>query len=192
MPDSARSNRRCVCAGGGGLVAAFGCVVGSDGYGHAMAYTSRTLVAPREAVWEALIDPHTYPDWLIGASRIRDVDRSWPGVGSRFHHRVGVGWLSIPDYSEVVDIDPGRLLRLKVKARPLVSAVVTFVLISDETGTAVAIEEEPELRTIGNVVRPMMDPTIHLRNHRSLRRLDRLVQQRLAMANASGPTGATR
>jgi hypothetical protein len=72
-----------------------------------------------------------------------------------------------------------------------VSAVVTFVLISDGTGTAVAIEEEPKLRTIGNLVRPVMDPTIHLRNHRSLRRLDRVVQQRLAQSNSPGLRGAT-
>jgi uncharacterized protein YndB with AHSA1/START domain len=156
-----------------------------------MAYTSRTLLAPREAVWDTLIDPGTYPDWLIGASKIRNVDRSWPGVGSRFQHRVGIGWLSIPDHSEVVAIGPGRLLRLEVKARPLVSAVVTFVLVSDGTGTAVAIEEEPKLRTIGNIVRPVMDPTIHIRNHRSLRRLDRVVQERLAQSNALRLRGAT-
>jgi uncharacterized protein YndB with AHSA1/START domain len=155
-----------------------------------MAYTSRTLAAPRSAVWEVLIDPHTYPDWLLGAARIRDVDDTWPSVGSRFRHRVGIGWLSIPDHSEVIDIEPGRLLRLKVEARPFVSAVATFVLVSDETGTAVAIEEEPDprLRAVGNVVRPVMDPTIHVRNHRSLRRLDRIVQQRVATAGGGGDT----
>lgn len=149
-----------------------------------MAYTSRTLAAPRSAVWDVLIDPHTYPDWLIGAASIRDVDDTWPSPGSRFHHRVGLGWLAIPDHSSVLDIDPGRLLRLEVKARPLVSAVVTFVLVSDATGTVVAVEEEPRLRTIGNVVRPVMDPTIHLRNHRSLHRLDRIVQQRIVATGA--------
>ncbi len=152
-----------------------------------MAYTSRTLAAPRAAVWDVLIDPRTYPGWLIGAADIRDVDDTWPAVGSRFHHRVGIGWLSIPDHSRVLELDPGRRLRLGVKARPFVSAVVTIVLVSDATGTAVAIEEEPKLRTIGNVVRPVMDPTIHLRNHRSLRRLDRIVQRRIE----TGAAGAT-
>lgn len=153
-----------------------------------MAYTSRTLQASRDVVWNVLIDPHTYPDWLIGASRVRDVDDTWPSVGSRFRHRVGIGWMAIPDHSAVLDVDPGRLLRLEVKARPLISAVVTFVLVSDETGTVVSMEEEPRLRRIGNAVRPVMDPTIHVRNHRSLRRLDRIVQRRAA-TTASGGTG---
>jgi hypothetical protein len=143
-------------------------------------------------VWDVLIDPHTYPDWLIGAARIRDVDEAWPSVGSRFRHRVGIGWLSIPDHSEVLEIDPGRLLRLEVEARPLIAGVVTFVLVSDATGTAVAIEEEPLLRTIGNVVRPVMDPTIHVRNHRSLRRLERIVLERVAATGGAGAASAPR
>jgi hypothetical protein len=40
----------------------------------------------------------------------------------------------------------------------------------------VSIEEEPALRTIGNIVRPVMDPAIHVRNHRSLRRLAALLE----------------
>jgi uncharacterized protein YndB with AHSA1/START domain len=157
-----------------------------------MAYTSRTLAAPRSAVWGVLIDPRTYPDWLIGAARIRDVDDTWPRPGSQFHHRVGIGWFSIPDHSEVLDIEPGRMLRLLVEARPFIAGIVTFVLVSDSTGTAVAIEEEPRLRTIGNVVRPVMDPTIHHRNHRSLRRLDRIVQERIAATVVAEAASARR
>jgi uncharacterized protein YndB with AHSA1/START domain len=157
-----------------------------------MAYTSRTLAASRSAVWDMLVDPHSYPDWLIGTARIRAVDATWPSVGSRFHHRVGIGWLSIPDHSEVLDIDPERLLRLKVEARPLIAGVVTFVLVSDATGTAVAIEEEPLLRTIGNVVRPVMDPTIHVRNHRSLRRFERIVHERVAATGGDGAASVDR
>jgi uncharacterized protein YndB with AHSA1/START domain len=127
-------------------------------------------------VWAVLVDPTTYPDWLIGAADIRDVDDSWPAVGSRFHHRVGLGPLSLPDHSEVLAIDPGRLLRLAVRARPFVSAVATFTLVSDVTATVVSLEEEPRVRSIGNVVRPIMDPSIHVRNHRSLRRLARIVE----------------
>jgi hypothetical protein len=44
------------------------------------------------------------------------------------------------------------------------------------------MEEEPTRRVIGNLVRPVLDPAIHMRNHRSLRRLEALV--RLASAEA--------
>ncbi len=136
-----------------------------------MAFTSRKLSASRQSVWDVLIDPTVYPDWLIGAEEVRDVDDTWPAVGSRFHHRVGIGPLTLPDHSEVLAVDHGRLLRLAVKARPFVSAVATFTLVSDDTGTVVLLEEEPNVRSIGNLVRPVMDPSIHVRNHRSLRRL---------------------
>ncbi len=136
-----------------------------------MAFTSRKLAASRQSVWDVLIDPTVYPDWLIGAEEVRDVDDTWPAVGSRFHHRVGIGPLTLPDHSEVLAVDHGRLLRLAVKARPFVSAVATFTLVSDDTGTVVLLEEEPNVRSIGNLVRPVMDPSIHVRNHRSLRRL---------------------
>jgi hypothetical protein len=38
------------------------------------------------------------------------------------------------------------------------------------------MQEEPAARLIGNVVRPIMDPTMHVRNHRSLRRLAQVVE----------------
>ena len=144
-----------------------------------MAYTSRSIHAPIEVVWEVLIDPYTYPHWLIGAAAIRDLDATWPAIGSRFHHRVGLGWLSLPDSTEVEDIIEPDLLRLAVRARPFVSAVATFRLVGDGNTTAVSIEEEPRVRAIGNLVRPVMDPAIHVRNHRSLRRLDHLVTERM-------------
>ena len=151
-----------------------------------MAYTSRTLDAPLVAVWDVLIDPYTYPDWLIGADKIRDLDDSWPAVGSRFHHRVGIGWLSIPDNTEIIDIEDREMLRLAVRARPIVSAVVTIRLVSDGAGTTVvSMEEEPSVRLLGNLVRPILDPTIHVRNHRSLRRLDHLLGERRSGVDTS-------
>lgn len=147
-----------------------------------MAYTSRTINAPIEVVWDILIDPYTYPDWLIGAEAIRDLDDAWPAIGSRFHHRVGIGWLSIPDHSEVVDVIEPELLRLAVRARPFVSAVATFRLVRDGNFTVVAIEEEPSVNVIGTIVRPLMDPMIHVRNHRSLRRLDHLLTRGMRAA----------
>ena len=76
------------------------------------------------------------------------------------------------------------MLRLSVRARPLISATVTFHLVGDGQRCTVCMEEEPSLRLIGNIVRPLLDPLIHVRNHRSLRRLERVVAQR---AGGAGP-----
>src|SRR5215204_5955660 len=116
-------------------------------------------------MWDVLIDPETYPRWLIGAAAIRDVDDSWPAVGSRFHHRVGFGPLTLPDDSEIIAITDGEMIRLRVRARPFVAAIVTFHLIGADQTTVVTMEEEPALRLIGNAVRPVLDPLIHVRNH---------------------------
>ena len=138
-----------------------------------MAYTAREFPMSSEEVFAVLVDPQTYPSWLIGASEIRDVDDTWPAVGSKFHHRVGIGPLALPDDSKLLAIDAPHLLRLRVRVRPLITAVVTFRLIGDTSRCVVTIAEEPTIRLIGNVVRPVMDPIIHIRNHRSLRRLER-------------------
>lgn len=141
-----------------------------------MAYTSRVLEAPAGAVFAVLVAPETYPRWLVGAEAIRSVDDDWPAVGSRFHHRVGVGPLTIADNSEVIEIRPGRLLALHVRARPFVSAVARFeVMAVGGSQCVVTLEEEPSLRTLGALVRPVMDPLVHVRNHRSLCRLAEVV-----------------
>ncbi|SRR6056297_99385 len=147
-----------------------------------MAFTSRIIDAPVRVVWDVLIDPRTYPDWLVGAADVHDLDESWPAIGSRFHHRVGLGWLSLPDHSEVEDVIEPELLQLGVRARPFVSATATFRLVGQGNTTVVTLQEEPKVRTIGNLVRPLMDPSIHVRNHRSLRRLDRIVTARAEAA----------
>jgi hypothetical protein len=144
-----------------------------------MAYTSREVRAEAGAVFEVLTDPETYPRWLIGARAIRYVDPTWPEPGSKFHHVVGFGPLRIADSTEVLDLDKSALLlRLNVKARPLISAVATFRVIGSGSRSVVTLQEEPALRTIGNLVRPVMDPTTHVRNHRSLRRLAEVIEVR--------------
>lgn len=142
-----------------------------------MAFTSRQIDASAAAIFAVLVDPESYPEWLVGADRIRKVDPDWPAVGSMFHHVVGVGPLKIADTTEVLDIEDGRMLRLKVRARPFISAVATLRVVGDSRCSVVTFEEEPAPRTIGNLVRPVLDPTVHMRNHRSLRRLATVVER---------------
>lgn len=146
-----------------------------------MAYASREIEAGAAEVFAVLIDPNTYPSWLAGASEMRDVDDDWPAIGSRFHHRVGIRPLTIADNSQVLAIETDRMLRLAVRARPLISAVVTFTVLGQGERCVVSFEEEPGPRAIGNLVRPLLDPVTHVRNHASLKRLDDLV-----VASAAG------
>ena len=160
------------------------------GHGCCVAFTSREMHASAADAFAVLIDPETYPRWLIGAKEIRDVDDNWPEPGSRFHHVVGVGPLQIPDHTEVLAIEPGRLLTLKVKARPFVSAEARFTIVGDAEGDrcVVSLQEEPTVRWAGNLVRPVMDPSIHVRNHRSLLRLAAVVEHRSWLTARHGRT----
>lgn len=136
-----------------------------------MALNSVRCTLPPEDVFDHLLDPWEYPQWLLGASKMRDVDDDWPGIGSKFHHTVGFGPLKVNDTSQILECDPPRRLVLKVKVTPIVQGIVTFTLVpTPEGGTVLTLQEEPALRIAG-VLRPALDPPTHFRNSRSLKDL---------------------
>ena len=54
-----------------------------------MSENTTVINASIDDVWSVLSDGWLYPLWVVGASRMRDVDPDWPAVGSRIHHSVG-------------------------------------------------------------------------------------------------------
>jgi hypothetical protein len=118
---------------------------------------------------------------LRGARKIRSVDAGWPEPGSSFHHQVGVAPLVLNDATTVRDVEPGRLLDLKAKARPAGVASVRFELEELAGGsTRVVLREAPESGpghlawSLGG--RLWMDPMLRARNESSLQRLKHLVE----------------
>ena len=153
-----------------------------------MATVRHHFDAAPEDVFAVLIEPRTYPDWLIGAAKIRDVDANFPSPGSKFHHVVGVRPFAIPDHSEVLDVEPDRSLTLLVKARPLFSGVVIFEITGDEDGCVLTCTEEPTFPVLKDLMRPLVDPLIHARNTKSLRSMETLVeiQKKRRLEEAAG------
>lgn len=139
-----------------------------------MAVVCRTIPVDRAAVFAALVDPYTYPRWLVGAKAIRSVDDDWPTPGSAFHHRVGLGGpLEVADLSKVLEVDPPALLSLEVRIRPFGRGRARFTLADApgaEPATVVELDEVP----IGLLAptRPLLDPLTVQRNRRSLERLE--------------------
>ena len=133
--------------------------------------------ATPEEVFGVLADPERYPDWVVGADKIRDYDEEFPAVGSRFHHKVGPGPVNIRDYSEVLEVDPPHRLVLKAKARPLGTATIELDLRESADGTEVRMQERPGDRLtslfVGN---PVADTALRVRNAEGLARLKRLVE----------------
>jgi uncharacterized protein YndB with AHSA1/START domain len=134
------------------------------------------LRASPERVFDVLRDPRAYGDWVVGSDTIRDADPHWPGPGSRFHHRVGIGPFKLNDHTEVVEIDPPRRLVLHARARPLGTALVTMLLEAQPGGTRVTMRETAGdlLSRLG--INPLTDWIVHLRNRESLRRLARIAE----------------
>lgn len=133
--------------------------------------------AAPERVFAALSDPRCYPEWVVGASGVRDHDESFPEVGSRFHHKVG-GWpLGLKDHTEVVEVDPPRRIVLRAKARPIGTATIEIDLRESAGGTELSMEERPGDRVTALVAaNPIADTALRVRNAEGLTRLKRLVE----------------
>jgi hypothetical protein len=154
-----------------------------------MAENAIHLQVPPEAVFAVLRDPRRYPDWVVGAKRIRGFDHDWPEPGSEFHHAVGAGPAEVKDKTAVVSADEpvispgtpgdGELL-LRARAMPLGVAMVR-IRVSEETGgeqkgSRVVMEEWPSEGLGARLNNPLLDAAVHLRNAISLRRLRNLVE----------------
>ena len=82
-----------------------------------------------------LADGWLYPVWVVGASRMREVEDGWPTDGARLHHSLGAWPLLINDDTEVVQSEPGRLLSLRGRGWPLgeVAIVIRLRPVGAET-----------------------------------------------------------
>ncbi len=141
-----------------------------------MATTHNQIDAPPERVFAVLADPKSYADWVVGSDAIRDADPNWPAVGSRFHHRVGVGPLKVNDHTEVVDVEPPRRIVLHARARPVGTALVTLRLEPRDGGTYVTMRETAGDPLSHLAINPLTDRLVHMRNVESLRRLKRIAE----------------
>jgi uncharacterized protein YndB with AHSA1/START domain len=133
--------------------------------------TTRIVAATPDEVWNVLADGWLYPLWVVGATRMRDVDENWPEKGSRIHHSVGVWPLLINDHTEVLDVVPGRSISLRARAWPMGEAKVDIRLSDVGAQTEVVIEEDAIAGPGVLVPEPLKGLTLTWRNVETLRRL---------------------
>lgn len=146
--------------------------------GYYMAINRRTMRATPQEVWDVLSDGWLYPLWVVGASRMREVDPEWPDVGARLHHSVGTWPLLIDDTTEVMEVEPQHRLRLHARAWPSGTAGVTLRLEPTGLHTQVTLEEDPVGGPATLVPRLVRTPALAWRNVESLRRLAFVVERR--------------
>lgn len=143
-----------------------------------MSTNKRLVHATPDQVWSVLADGWLYPLWVVGASRMREVDAEWPEPGAQLHHSVGTWPLLIDDTTEVVESNPGTTLTLRARAWPSGEAGVTLHLRPNGTGTEVVIEEDAERGPATLVPKVLRDPPLRWRNVETLRRLAYLAERR--------------
>ena len=143
-----------------------------------MSTTTRPVSATPEQVWEVLADGWLYPLFVVGASRMRDVDESWPAVGARLHHSVGTWPLLIDDTTEVLEVEEGKRILLLARGWPAGQAHVDISLQPSGDSTVVTITEDASAGPGLLVPKPLRDVQLHWRNVETLKRLAFVVEGR--------------
>jgi uncharacterized protein YndB with AHSA1/START domain len=142
-----------------------------------MAESRRVNCSP-DQVFAVLNDGWLYPLWVVGASRMRDVDDGWPAQGTKLHHSFGVWPALIDDSTEVLDIEPGKRLVLEARGWPIGKARVEITIEADGEGALVSIAEDATGGPVRLVPEPIRQPTIDFRNRETLRRLAYIAEGR--------------
>jgi hypothetical protein len=131
-------------------------------------------------VWQVLSDGWLYPLWVVGASRMREVDDGWPQVGARLHHSIGAWPMLLDDETESLEMRPESLLVLRAKVRPWGTATVRISVTPVGAGSEITIEEDVTSGPARLVPAPVRAPILDWRNTETLRRLAFIVERRPA------------
>jgi len=143
-----------------------------------VATNTREIATAPERVWDVLADGWLYPLWVVGATRMRDVEEHWPEVGAKLHHSAGVWPVVVNDNTEVLENEPGRFLRLRARGWPLGEAEVALTLAPVGAGTLVTIEETTVSGPGSLIPGPVEAVVIKWRNDESLKRLAFIAEHR--------------
>jgi hypothetical protein len=143
-----------------------------------MSRNVRVLRCTPEDVFEVLGDGWLYPSWVVGASRMREVDETWPMAGAELHHSVGVWPALINDKTVVEEFVPSRLMVMRARGWPVGEARVRFEVKPRDEQAVVRIQEEAIAGPATLVPRVLMDILLHWRNAETLHRLAYLAEGR--------------
>jgi uncharacterized protein YndB with AHSA1/START domain len=145
-----------------------------------MATNTREIKTVPDKVWEVLADGWLYPLWVVGATRMRDVESSWPQTGAQLYHSVGVWPAIVDDSTEVLESRPGAYLKLRARGWPIGEAEVAITLTPSGPNTLVEIQEKAVSGPGSLVPAPLEGALIRWRNVETLRRLALIAENRQA------------
>ncbi|MFD1824114.1 MULTISPECIES: SRPBCC family protein [Mumia] len=143
-----------------------------------MTLVTREIHAPADQVFAVLADGWTYASWVVGASRIRDVDEGFPSPGTKIYHSVGTWPILIDDTTSVLACEPGKRLELQVRAWPMGEGYVGLTLRDRDGTTTVEMEEHTVSGPAKLLPGPVEALSLRARNREALRRLAYLAEGR--------------
>ena len=141
-----------------------------------MAKNVRTMDCRPDDVFRVLSNAWLYPAWVVGASRMRDVDATWPQPGAELHHSVGVWPFLLDDTTVVEEWSPPDRMVMRARGWPIGEARVTLRVRSYGGGTMVRIDEEPVSGPATMVPSLLTTPMLRWRNSETLHRLAYLAE----------------
>ena len=141
-----------------------------------MATNTRTMDCTPDDVFRVLANGWLYPAWVVGASRMRDVDGSWPGPGAELHHSFGVWPALLDDTTQMKEWDPPHRAVMRARGWPVGEATVTIRARRLSSGCLVRIDEDPVKGPATFVPRFLTAPMLRWRNAETLRRLAYLAE----------------
>ncbi len=141
-----------------------------------MAENVRILHCHPDDVFRVLANGWLYPTWVVGASRMRDVDETWPQPGSELHHSVGLWPALLDDTTVVEEWSPPDRMVMRARGWPIGEARVTLRVRSYDGGAMVRIDEEPVNGPAALLPALVTAPVLRWRNAETLRRLAYLAE----------------
>lgn len=142
-----------------------------------MSTTTRIIHGSPDRVFDVLANGWSYSQWVVGASRVRDVTPNWPDAGAEIHHSVGAWPLLIDDLTTVVRSERPSLLELTVRAWPSGEGAVRITCRARGQDTEVTMEEDAKKGPARLVPRIVRDLALDRRNREALTRLAILVER---------------
>ncbi|WKK72425.1 SRPBCC family protein [Rathayibacter oskolensis] len=148
-----------------------------------MSRNTRVFHCPPESVFAVFANGWLFPGWVVGSSRMREVGRDWPHVGSKLHHSFGVWPLVIDDETTVLEWDPSSRFLIQAAGWPMGEARVLLEVEEHARGSRVRIHETAVKGPGTLIPKPLLHSFLWIRNIETLRRL-----AHMAEAGANGRT----
>lgn len=150
------------------------------------AVVSRTVDASAERVFEVLADGWSYAAWVVGASRVREVEDGWPAEGTAIHHSIGAWPVLVQDRTKVLASEPPRVLELDVAVWFLGRGPVRFEIEPlGPSSCRVTMKERMAKGVLSIPPESVVDPLLTARNTETLGRLAAIATGR---SEHSGPS----